>query len=305
MVADGELSTALASSLATPVRICARRPSPYASSFPLEHLELETGDRRRLELVWKDISPDALLPGGRRARGGCPSDPSREPRAYELLEGAGLGTPRRYAALAGSWRAWLFLEAVQGTRLDEIGALETWQEVARWLARAHTTLAGRSRGLAWPPPWRKPDLDAAIARVQGPRGRRIAALATPLAVAWARAATSPPAVIHGELYPANVLVAGERVCVLDWETIARGPALLDLAALTAGRWDEPGEPLAEAYRTALPDPPAPDALRAELDACRLLVATGWLAAPADWTPPRAQARDWLVDAELIAGRMQA
>ncbi|MFL5818352.1 MAG: phosphotransferase, partial [Conexibacter sp.] len=136
------------------------------------------------------------------------------------------------------------------------------------------------------------------------RVRRIEALAGPQELAAARAGATPPAVIHGELYAANVVIADDnRVCVLDWETVARGPALLDLAALTAGGWDDPVERLAEAYRRALPDPPSSAQLHADLDAARLLTAAHWLAAPARWSPPPEHARDWLADAELVADRV--
>jgi Ser/Thr protein kinase RdoA (MazF antagonist) len=298
---EAALAAALATSLPAPVRILARRDSPYASSFPLAELDVEAGDGARMTVVWKDLTPAALLPGARAARGDVALDSTRELRAYELLDGAGLGTPHRIAAVREPERAWLFLEAVRGARLEHIGELAAWEDAARWLARAHVTLTGRAGDADWPPPWTPPDVDALAAR-----DLRLAALAPALTAARTRLAAAPPTVIHGELYAANVLIADDgRVCALDWETIARGPALLDLAALTAGAWDDLGEPLAEAYRAALPDPPPRDAFLAELDAARLLSAAHWLAAPAGWQPPPEQARDWILDAELIAGRLPA
>jgi Ser/Thr protein kinase RdoA (MazF antagonist) len=298
-VPDRELAAALARALRGPVSIRARRDSPYASSFPLAELDVETGDGARLTVVWKDLTPGALLPGARAARGGAAADPLRELRAYALLDGAELGTPRLVASVEEPGRAWLFLEAVHGARLEHVGDPAAWAAAARWLARAHTVLAARASDPAWPPRWQPPDIDALA------REPRIAALVPALAAARERLAAGPPAVIHGELYAANVLIDGERVCVLDWETIARGPALLDLAALTAGAWEDADEPLAEAYRAALPDPPPRAAFLAELDAARLLTAARWLSAPAGWRPPPEQARDWLRDAEAVAGRIHA
>lgn len=312
---DAALAGALARGLPAPVRVLARRPSPYASSFPLAELDVEDGGGARMTVVWKDLTPGALLPAARRARGtDAAPDPSRELRAYELLDGAGLGTPRRIAAVEEPGRAWLFLEAVRGARLEHVGDLAAWEAVARWLAHAHATLAERAAALAahgdatgWPPAWSPPEVEALAARAPH--------LAAALAAARAWAADAPPATIHGELYAANVLIGetdpptrspAARVCALDWETIARGPALLDLAALTAGRWDEPGEPLAEAYRQALPDPPPPrERFLADLDRARLLTAARWLAAPDGWSPPPEQARDWLADAELVTERIAA
>lgn len=319
-VEDRELAAALERGLPAPVRL-ARRESPYASSFPLAELDVEAGDGARTTVVWKDLTPSALLPGARAARGGSGgSDPARELRAYELLDGADLGTPRRIAAVEEPDRVWLFLEAVHGARLEHVGNPAAWEAAARWLAGAHTTLTARVDALAaagdtpnapaWPPTWVLPDPTTLLAHATGrgdppQRIRRVEALVGPLELAAARAAAAPPTVIHGELYAANVLIADDgHVCALDWETIARGPALLDLAALTAGGWDLPGDPLAAAYRDALPDPPPHDAFQADLDAARLLTAAHWLAAPAGWTPPPEQARDWLCDAEAIAGRIQ-
>lgn len=295
-----DLAAALERALPGPVRIRARRDSPYASSFPLAELDVEAGDSARMTVMWKDLTPGALLPSARLARDGAALDPARELRAYELLDGAELGTPRLIASVEEPGRTWLFLEAVRGARLEHVGNPGAWDAVADWLARAHVELTARASDPTWPPAWTPPDLDALAAR-----DPRIAALAPALAAAAARLANAPPAVIHGELFPANVLIDGERVCVLDWETIARGPALLDLATLTAGAWEDPDEPLAEAYRRALPDPPPRDAFLAELDAARLLTAARWLAAPASWRPPPEQARDWLRDAEAIAGRIPA
>jgi hypothetical protein len=288
---DAALERALSRSLATPVRVRARRPSPYGSSFPLEELDVETDTGERIALVVKEVTAGALLPDARRARAGTRPDPARELRAYDLLERARIGAPVRRATLHENGRAWLALERVEGDRLDERGDDGAWHAVARWLADAHQRLAALGETAPWLPAWRPPD--------------RLEALAEPLAAAEARVAALPSGVIHGELYPANVLISGTRVCAIDWETIARGPALLDLAALTAGRWDEPGEPLAESYRATLPDPPPADALLRDLDACRLLVAARWLTVPPGWTPPREQARDWLADAELVAGRLAA
>jgi len=316
-ISDAALADALARALPTPVRIRARRDSPYASSFPLAELDVEAGDGAQMAVVWKDLTPGALLPGARLARDGVAADGTRELRAYELLAGAGLGTPRLVAAVDEPGRAWLFVEAVRGARLEHVGDPTAWEAAARWLARAHIELTARADALgaaappaadpaahACPPRWQPPDLDAAVARAGDPqRRRRIAELAPALAAACAQVTAAPPAVIHGELFPANVLIDGDRVCVLDWETIARGPALLDLAALTAGAWDDPDEPLAEAYRQALPAPPPRDAFYADLAAARLLTAAHWLAAPAGWQPPPEQTRDWLCDAEAIAGRI--
>jgi Phosphotransferase enzyme family len=296
---DAALADALGDALPGPVRVLARRPSPYASSFPLAELDVETGAGERLTVVWKDLTPSSLLPGARAARGDAAHDSTRELRAYELLDAVDLGTPRRIAAVQEPGRAWLFLEAVRGARLEHVGEPAAWESAARWLAQAHATLTERAGSADWPPPWTPPDVAALAAREP-----RIGALAPALAAAGARLADATPAVIHGEFYAANVLIVDDdRVCALDWETIARGPALLDLAALTAGAWKDPTEPLAEAYRRALPDPPAADAFFADLDAARLWTAAHWLAAPAGWEPPPEQARDWLADAELISTRI--
>jgi Ser/Thr protein kinase RdoA (MazF antagonist) len=297
--ADAALAAALERALPGPLRIRARRDSPFASSFPLAELDVEAGDGSRHALIWKDLTPASLLPGARRTRGGAPApDPARELRAYALLESADLGTPRRVAALEERERTWLFLEAVPGSRLEHVGDEAAWHATARWLAHSHGVLGARLPA-AFPPAWDPPDLGALLAREP-----RAAALAPALEVARAVLARAPTSVIHGELYPANVLIGdGGRVCVLDWETIARGPATLDLAALTAGRWDEPGEPLASAYREALPEPPPAAAFQAELDAARLVTAAGWLARPAAWSPPPEQARDWLADARTVAERI--
>jgi hypothetical protein len=62
-----ELWSALETSLGTyfgdpcPLARLHRRPSVYRSSYPLEELDVELGSGRVLRLVFKDLSPRAVL----------------------------------------------------------------------------------------------------------------------------------------------------------------------------------------------------------------------------------------------------
>jgi Phosphotransferase enzyme family len=164
--------------------------------------------------------------------------PVREIDAYrDTLPGLDLCTPSFVAARGDL----LLLEWVEGIPLWQSGDLADWEAAARWLARLHTS------NITTP-------LPAVAFRAPAEVRSHPAA---------ARLAEVPPVPVHGEFYPANVLVAAGRIRPLDFETFGLGPAVLDLAALTAGGWrdDEPAR-IEAAYRAALPPAlqPSPDAL---------------------------------------------
>ena len=161
------------------------------------------------------VAPD----GGRRA---AKLAPPREIAAYrDVLPALRLDTP----AFVGARGDLLALEWVEGIPLWQSGDLADWEAAARWLARLHAT------GVA-----------ASPARFRGPA-----------APALDRLAAVAPVPIHGEFYPANVLVSAGRNRPLDFETFGLGAGALDIAALTAGDWpgDEPAR-IEAAYLAALP-----------------------------------------------------
>jgi aminoglycoside/choline kinase family phosphotransferase len=119
-------------------------------------------------------------------------------------------------------------------------------------------------------------------------------------------------IVHGEFYPSNILirssVEGPRVCPVDWETAAIGPGLVDLAALTAGKWSsEQCSELARHYYEALgahnPWLDDWDGFLKSLKYCRLHLAVQWLGWSADWMPPADHAQDWLRHALSLAAEL--
>ena len=77
-----------------------------------------------------------------------------------------------------------------------------------------------------------------------------------------RLAALPQTFIHGECYASNVIVragaAAGKICVIDWELAGVGPGALDLAALTAGEWnDAEKRRFVTAYREGLNSRRAP------------------------------------------------
>jgi len=109
----------------------------------------------------------------------------------------------------------------------------------------------------------------------------------------------PQAFVHGELYPANVLVeraeeGPARIAPVDWELAGTGPYALDLAALASGWSGEDRLAICRAFHRQLPPGgrPALAELMAAVDLCRLALALQWIGWSADWVAPEAQRHDW-------------
>jgi hypothetical protein len=318
-----------------------RRPSPYASSFALEEIDVVFDDGSEAALVMKDLSPDAMDARTRRARPAFLSEPLREIRTYRhILPYAPPGTAACHGVAAGraASRHRLLLERVDGHELRHVGAFSMWKRTAHWIARFHASvpaadidrLARRAKLLvhddAYYWRWLERAQDfAARSQRAGRAGRADAAaarrvldrIARGYAPVVARLTAMPRTVIHGEFYPCNILIRGRgpraRVCPVDWELAAVGPGLIDLAALMTGWDDRAQRALARAYRAAAPREDArgeawrssrlPAEFQNDLDCCRLHLAVRMLGWSDRWTPPPQHARDWLSEAAALAARV--
>jgi len=294
-----------------PGRIAAvdRARSIYSTSFPIDDLVVTLADGSRLELVHKDLAWEALLPGARRTKPRFLYDPGREIAVYrDLLDPTRHGTARCYGVVAdeGSGRFSVLLEKVNGVELYQVGDLELWQRVARWLAAFHAEFAPRvAAGALDAVPLLAHDADfyrtwpARAARFV--RDQRLDWLVDRYDEIVDRLVGLPTTLVHGEFYASNVLVSGERVCPVDWEMAAIGPAMTDLAALTTGgAWSERDRAsIAAAYGRER----GHRVSGAELDACRVGLALQWLGWAEAWTPPPDHAHDWLAEAVAATERL--
>jgi aminoglycoside phosphotransferase (APT) family kinase protein len=260
-----------------------RRPWPYRASLPMEELDVQG---RRLLL--KDLSSSHDLPRPRLA-----PDPRREIAVYrDVLAPLAVDGTARVAAADETAGRWLVLELVDGTPLWQIGELETWEAAARWLARLHALPVPTAEGLLC--------YDAAHLTERltlAPGTERFAARVAE------RLAALPARLIHGDFYPANILVEGDdRIRVVDWETCGVGPAVLDLAALVSGRWSEQErERIVDAYFAECPSSLRPT--RDDLLYARLLLAAQWIGWHDRWRPPPEQRHDWQAEFAELSERL--
>jgi aminoglycoside phosphotransferase (APT) family kinase protein len=277
-----------------------------------------------LELVIKDLGWGAL---GESARGVKPRflyDPLREIETYRaILAPSRLGAPVYYGSIVDCrlGRYWLLLEHVAGVPLWQAGELAVWQQAARWVAALHARFVADTEQLKRAAPLLVYDAD--FYRRWPRRAQRFVSVADPCrarTMRWLaerydglieRLVTLPVTLIHGEFVASNVLVSkgsGSRLWPIDWEMAAVGPGLIDLAALTAGRWDERDRrAMALAYRAELArrggPVPSPKAFLVALDGCRLHLAMQWLGWSATWEPPPEHAQDWLGEALHLAEKL--
>jgi hypothetical protein len=306
-----------------------RRPSPFATSFTIEELDVLLENGRAVRLIFKDLSEQALSPGARDVRPSFLYDPLREIETYRsILAPAQLGTATYYGATADRRheRYWLFLENVAGIALWQVGDLSIWKKTAAWLAAMHHRFGGDRLPANETEHLLHYDADfyllwmrraEAFVRRSSRWSRSSVADLERLASRYEdvveRLIAIPTTFIHGEFYASNVLVdmnlAEQRICPIDWERAAIGPGLVDVAALTAGTWNgDDRRVLALAYRDAVirlgGSPPAQDEFLRTLDCCSLYLALQWLGWAPDWSPPRKHRQDWLAEALRLAEALE-
>ncbi len=205
--------------------------------------------------------------------------------------------------------------------LWQVGEFEVWEQSARWLARMHAMLAPAAQA----PPRSLLHYGPDLYRAWIERARHFAErpstpwsddtratvidLSTRYEPVVERLAALEPTIVHGEFYPSNVLVqhSGDvvRIAPIDWEISGVGPGLLDLAALTIGKWT-PAErdALAHAYRDAAAPGTVPADFGVALDCCRLHLAVQALGSAPEWQPPAEHRHDWLAESVRIAGDLR-
>ena len=314
---DSERLREALQSILTPRRILtlSRRPATYYSSFRMEELGVRLEDGACFDLIFKDLSPGALLHEASRCKPQFLVDPRREIAVYrDLLRPHRLG-PQFLGAVedAAAGVYWLFVEKVEGAPLWQVGDMSLWRAAAGWAARTHPRLSGHGPARAEQLNLIRYD-DAYYRRwaqraAERTAGGEFAGDLRPVLNRYddvvRRLTRFPVTFIHGEYHASNILVRstareGNLVYPVDWEMAAIGPGLMDLADLTAGNWtDVQREEIVAAYREVTPAGWTAE----DLDCCRLHRAVQWLGWSGDWRPPKEHAQDWLAEAVRLARKL--
>lgn len=243
-----------------PARILDRVPLDSDSTYPCEAVTLE-GWGASMRLVFCKYEAGV----GHEAfghRGGV----EREACAWQALAGTG-GVS--WPAYHGIHRArdggsrWLFTEFVDGaSRVHELEGGIGLELAGQWLGTFHAHWQSRPPA-ALPSCMPTYDEDylrgwAERAFQWAPQPSSIRDLLNEVMIRRERwiepLLRLPRTVIHGELYPKNVLVRAGLVYVIDWESAAIGPGEIDLASLVEGWPDELAQPCIAAYRRARGNP---------------------------------------------------
>jgi hypothetical protein len=299
--------------------------SQYATSFMLEEVTADLDDGSRLDLMLKNLSASDMTPAAKRAKPAFLLDPEREIEVYRSVLAPHKFGPLLYAASADARTRvyWLLIEKFHGRELYQCGDLDAWIAAARWLSDMHQRLGVANLNRSGD---RFIMYDRTFYRTWMQRAERFflkedrnVSPTRRAALRWLsdryktvvdRLLELPLHMIHGEFYPSNVLVTeadgGWRVCPIDWEAAAFGPGLIDVAALTLGRWrdDERHQMIAGYIEAAGDNPPFTIAEAVEIvDYCQIHLSVQWLGWFGRRRPPAAHASDWLSEALIRAERL--
>jgi aminoglycoside phosphotransferase (APT) family kinase protein len=315
-VTDGELERAIEGRIG-PVVSLGRRPWEYSTSAPLELITVRLHEGPVREFVLKHLSPRTMPEHARVVKPAFVVRPGREIAVYRhLLAPAGIG-PALIASVSSDADAtyWLLTERVEGIELYQVGDLAIWCSCAAWLAGMHERFATvnldearrESALVSYDREWYAAWMTRALtffAETDPAGSRRTRAALQWLAQRYSKVidamAAWPSTIIHGEFYASNVLcgdaIGNRRVCPVDWEMTAIGPGIVDLAALTLGRWRETDrDAVIAAYAEVSKTLPPAEATEAVMLA-QIHLSVQWLGWFGPYQPPPEHRLDWLNDA---------
>ncbi len=284
---SGGLGTGTVEALAG-ITILERRPNTYSSTFPAEILLCRLPDGSERELLWK-------REGGREHnaqghRGGV----SYEAAVYRnVLQPLSLSSPKFFGSGEDREGHWLLVEYV-GARagIEEAPSPpQAMRAAAHWIGLFHAVNERRVQ-----------DPDLGFLRVYDQRyyaqwANRtaefaghwhqrlpwLAGLCRRFPDVAARWTAEPPTVIHGEYTPHNVLLRGEGVYPVDWESAAVAIGEVDLICLT-DKWPaEVAQECEQEYRRSRWPEGAPAGCDRTLEMARLYWHLRWLGDRPEWT----------------------
>jgi Phosphotransferase enzyme family len=234
------------------IKILEREPSGLISTFFNEIVTCRLADGGVRRLLLKRGAPDPDPTYGHR--GG----PPYEAEVYRrVLEPLCTSAPRLHAVdtdPATGETSLLIDYLADATTLKHSG-LETLLHAARWIGTFHRLNESRVSGLRGA----ITEYDAAyyLGWVQ-----RTLDFTRDLHLPWLPAVcscyesvigeltASPTTIIHGEYYPMNILVSGDMIAPVDWESAAIAAGEIDLSSLAEGWDDEEVNALMAEYQLA-------------------------------------------------------
>jgi hypothetical protein len=280
---EPQLATALAAALGCDpltVTIVRRDRNVHTSTWPSEIVDCRLAGGPELRLLVKHG------PCGVRNAHGHPVGPEYEAAVYEsVLRRLGLAHPFRGSRRdSGTRSVTIVLDYLEDGwwRLNRVEDPRAIVKVAAWMGAFHrdtgvlaetTTHVLNVYDRAYYAGWARRSLryvahDFAwlrdVCRAFEDLGQGLAA--------------GPLTVVHGELYPQNVLVRGDAIRPLDWEWAGIAAGEIDLAALTEGWNAELTVASERAYADARwPGGSAPRDFARRLDIARVYMHLRWLA----------------------------
>ena len=295
---DRALSNALASTLACEaqpaglVELLERHPNDRSSTFESEVVTCRLADGRELKLLCKyerfrhSNIRDHGSWGHRRGDG-------YEAEVYRrVLRPLGAAAPRFFGVYRDdeTGTTCLFLEYLDGAQHPE-GA-STLPQAVTWLARFHRDAEpfafngeavflsryDRSYYSGWA------ERTATFAEPFREQYPWVADVCAQFAKRGAPTLEREPTVIHGEYYRKNLLMRGEQIYAIDWESCAIGAGEIDVAMLAEGWSKEQVDDIERQYaRQRWPGGP-PENFAHRFALAQVYVHFRWLGDQREWTP---------------------
>jgi aminoglycoside phosphotransferase (APT) family kinase protein len=246
------------------VRELNRKECEATESFHSERLHVELDGGESIRVFLKDLDPAHQTEIARKVREPSLVSGHRELQMYQAILSRlqRLGTPRLYAVRWEPERGiyWLFLEDTGTSRLRECRNFARWIPAAQWAARFHAACRSLAHSLtSFLPVYNEEHYRRCAERVEQIlpglelEDRRLIGQALEHymgRIEWLSAL--PRTVIHGQYFGRNIMLRRRNrermIAVIDWETAALGPGLIDLVSFTSGKWtDEQRRTMWRAY----------------------------------------------------------